>query len=212
MSFVIPHRVDDKPVSNFYEKIRTQGDASEFTAEAPGRQAVIPWSAGTYNASTGAFEYELPFSYLVNQNQLQVYWEITDYSVVPTLNRGYGLILNLETAEQSGTFNPTVHPYYRELSANKVAVYNLDNLSPTPYFNEDPLQTGPGALNAFVFLVPHTALPGSVRNRLIVENQGDNVGIELQGFGDGIALRSPEGKTFLLRVNEAGIITSEELR
>lgn len=212
MSFVIPHRVNDKPVTNFYEKIRTQGDASEFTAEAPGRQTVIPWVDGVLNANTGAFEFELPFSYLVNQNQLQVFWELNNYSITPTEYSGWGLVLSLETAEQLATFDPNTDPYYRELSANRVAVYNLDNFYPRPYFNEDPAQLGPGARNSFVFLVPHTALPGAVRNRLIVENQGDNVGIELQGFGDGIALRSPEGKTFLLRVNEAGIITSEELR
>jgi len=200
MSFVIPHRVDDKVIPNFYEKQRTQGDAAEFTAEAPGRQYIVNRAAGVENTSTGAMEYELPFSYLVNQNQLLVFWEITDRNISPTPYKGWGLILSLETIEQLATFNATLDPYYVELSANRVAIYNADSLAPT------------STDGSFVFLVPHTALPGSVRNRLIVENQGDNVGIELQGDGDGIALRSPEGKTFLIRVNEAGMITSEELR
>lgn len=200
MSFVVPHRVNDVVVENFYEKQRTQGDAAEFTAEAPGRQYLVGRGDGDINASTGALEFELPFSYLVNQNQLMVFWELTDTNVSPIPYKGWGLILSLETIEQLPTFNSQVDPYYVELSANRVAIYNAASLSP---ISND---------NSFAFIVPHTALPGSVRNRLIVENQGDNVGIELQGDGDGIALRSPEGKTFLIRVNEAGMITSEELR
>lgn len=212
MSFVIPHRVSDKDVIGFYEKLRTQGDVSEFTAEAPGRQAVIHPSAAVYNSATAAFEFELPFSYLVNQRQLLVFWEANNYSVSPTQYVGWNALLSLEIASQIPTFNSLTHPYYRELSSNKVAIHNMGNLTPAPFLNGDPNIPGPGTRNTFFFLIPHTALPGSARNRIVVENQGDNVGIELQGAGDGLALRSPEGKTFLLRVDESGTITTEELR
>lgn len=212
MSFVKPHRVDDKVVPNFYEKIRTQGDSSEFSTEAPGRRAVLPWSDGTYNDMTGAWEYELPFSYLVNQKQLHVYWCIDEYTVSPPRNRGWALLLDLETAEENPSFNILGHPYYVELAADKVAIYNVDKLYPTPYVGTGSSPSpGPGSNNTFLFAVPHTALPGSVRNRLIVEDQGDNVGLEMQGPGDGIVLKSPQGKPFLIRVNEGGMLTTEEL-
>lgn len=191
MSFVTVHRVNDQPVSNFYEKVPTQGDAEGFSAEAPGRRAIKDLPQGT----TDLTNIEVPFSYLVGQDQLSVYWWFGQ------TNR-WELILERTTYEQAGMLSETL-PYYEETSTGTMALYNIGSLDPSSVNQGGDFQGG-----KILFSVPHTALPGSARNRLVVENQGDNVGIELQGRGDGITFTTPQGKTYLIRPEEDGILTT----
>lgn len=191
MSFVTNHRVNDKPVNNFFEKVPTQGDADGFSAEAPGRRAIkdLPQGSDLTNI-------EAPFSYLVGQNQLQLFWWFGGQSK-------WELLLERSTYEAAGMMSETL-PYYEETSTGTIALYNIGSLDSSAVA---PL-SGDFQGGKLLFSVPHTALPGSARNRLVVENQGDNVGIELQGRGDGITFTTPQGRTYLIRPEEDGILTT----
>lgn len=189
MSFVTNHRVDDQPVNNFFEKVPTQGDAAGFSAEAPGRRAII-----SLESSSDLTAIVTPFSYLVGQDQLSVYWWDMN-------NKRWDLILESDTYTDANMLTEGV-PYYVETSTGTISLYNIGGLANAT--------SGGGSFlgGKLLFSVPHTALPGSARNRLVVENQGDNVGIELQGRGDGITFTTPQGKTYLIRPEEDGILTT----
>ena len=191
MSFVTNHRVNDQPVNNFYEKVSTQGDAAGFSAEAPGRRRILD-VAGT--AAVAAVDVTTPFPYLVGQDQLFVSWW-------DAIAKRWELLLEARTYELANMSTDGI-PYYEETSTGTISIYNITSL-PNAANN-----TGEFVGGKFLFSVPHTALPGSARNRLVVENQGDNVGIELQGQGDGITFTTPQGKTYLIRPEEDGILTT----
>jgi len=191
MSFVTNHRVNDRPVDNFFEKIPTQGDVDGFSAEAPGRRAITD-VANT--SDTAEVLVDTPFSYLVGQDQLSVFWW-------DAAAKSWYMILERRTYE-AGSMSTDGIPYYAETSTGTVTFYNITSLP-------NAVNGGSGFVGGkFLFSVPHTALPGSARNRLVVENQGDNVGIELQGRGDGITFTTPQGKTYLIRPEEDGILTT----
>lgn len=215
MSFVVPHRVDDRAISGFYEKVSTEGDNANLVSEAPGREALVGVLSGVYNSGEKSMTYELPFSYLVGRSQLFVSWEANDYGQSPAKFTGYQRLLSIEVAQQSLAFDSTAHPYYREISPTKVEVYNLEALTPRPFINNDPNQNqtsaSPGRVNSLFFSVPHTAKPATDESKVIVENQGDNVGIELKGQGDGILFTSTGGKSALLRINDFGTLVTDPL-
>lgn len=211
MSFVTNHRVDDKIVDNFYEKSNTQGSSANFTSEAPGERALIPWRDGTLSDGNTSVVFDLPFSFLLKQNQLEVFWELNDSSVLPVAFLGWSRLLTKEEATSMPGFDETVTVYYEELTASKVEVFNIGNLAPRPFFGNDPNSGGPGTDNTFLFSVPHTAKPAVAQDRVIIRNQGDNVGVELQGAGDGILLVSRLGKKFLLQIDEGGNLSRKAL-
>ena len=190
MSFVTNHRVNDRNAKNFFEKVPTQGDADGFSAEAPGRRAVLALEA---NADLTTIE--APFSYLVGQAQLELSWW-------NSTSKTWQLLQERTTYEDAYMDLENI-PYYVETSTSTVALYNSDSLPNAVTGGSGSFQGG-----KLLFSVPHTALPGSARNRLVVENQGDNVGIELQGRGDGITFTTPQGKTYLIRPEEDGILTT----
>lgn len=191
MSFVTNHRVNDRPVDNFFEKIPTQGDADGFSAEAPGRRAITDVPAA---ADPAVVDVTTPFSFLVGQSQLEVFWWDRG-------NKRWEILQERSTYEAANMSTVDI-PYYEETSTSTVSFYNIIELPGAA--------TGGGQFDGgkFLFSVPHTALPGSARNRLVVENQGDNVGIELQGRGDGITFTTPQGRTYLIRPEEDGILTT----
>ena len=206
MSFVRKMRVDDRVVTGYFEKVPTEADSVSLTAEQGGQRWVTPWGSGSLNSTGTELTIDLPFNYLLNKNQLEVYWQTT----TSTDNRVYGRILDQQTAESLATFDPLLDVYYEEVSSSRVILHNIGKLQPQPFFNGDPALPGPGANNTLLFSVPHTAAPATNTNRLIVDNQGDNVAVELLGAGDGIMFTTRTGKKILLRPDDGeGIIVSE---
>ncbi len=206
MSFITPHRVDDRAIPNVYEKVPTAGDNSKLVQEAPGREVAMTVLQAVYDTAENTLTFTLPFSFLLGQKQLLVYWEASD--LVNNVHTGFQRILNRATLETLPSFNEAVTPHYIESTPNTVVVHNANSLSPAPYVG-DINTTGPGINNSFLFTVPHTAKPGSNDDRVIVENQGDNVAIELKGSGDGILLTASNGKQAILRLNDYGTTVVE---
>ena len=143
MSFVTNHRVDDVPVNNFFEKVPTQGDVDGFSAEAPGRRAITDVPA---TSSIAVVDVTTPFSYLVGQNQLEVFWW---HSVAKRWE-----ILQERSTYEAANMSTEGIPYYEETSTSTVAFYNIIELPGAA--------TGGGQFDGgkFLFSVPHTALPG----------------------------------------------------
>jgi len=211
MSFVRKQRVNDIVVDNVYEKITSEGDAANFSAEAPGKRAVFKFNSLPVGDFNKYVTIELPFAFLLNQNQLEVYWEMTDRLVSPVAYQGFARLITRELAEQLDTFDPNADVYYEEVDSSQIRVYNIGSLSPRPFFNNDPSQIGPGSSNAFLCSVPHTSIPATRENRVVVENQGDNTAVELLGAGDGIVFTSVSGRRFLVRPDDGGTITTTEI-
>ena len=57
----------------------------------------------------------------------------------------------------------------------------------------------------------HTAAPATLREKVLIANQADNIGLELEGAGDGFVLRSPDNERHRVLVNNGGNISTERL-
>lgn len=188
MSFVTNHRVDDRIVTNFYEKQSTEGAASNFTSEAPGERVLLRRSDAVEDTETGTLTFTLPFSFLLKQNQLEVLH-------LPTAGEGFVRLLDEDTYLQDPQFNSNSEPYYQEIDSTTVRIFNSASL------------TG----ERFLFNVPFTSLPADLRERVTVKNQGDNIALEMLGAGDGILMTSRQGKRFLIQIDEGGNLSRKEL-
>lgn len=188
MSFVTNHRVDDRIVTNFYEKQSTEGAASNFTSEAPGQRVLIRRADAVEDTETSSLTFTLPFSFLLRQNQLEVLH-------LPATGEGFVRLLDETTYLQDPTFDASTAVYYQENDSTSVTIFNPGNL------------TG----DLFLFNVPFTSLPADLRDRLTVKNQGDNIALEMLGAGDGILMTSRQGKRFLIQIDEGGNLSRKEL-
>ena len=193
MSFVIKQSIGDQTLTGFYKKVETEGDSTRFSGVIPGSQVIIDIHDGNLveAESTTTRLVTLPFSYLVGGNQLMVLAArvvslpqgITGFVVVPQSD--------IETGIATA---PTVT--YEEVDS--VTVRIIFSTAADISFS-----------NNFMFIIPHTATPSSARERIVVKDQGDNVSMELEGYGDGVLMRSPNGVKWLLRVDDSGNLVTE---
>jgi len=205
MAHVIPHRgAGGSIVPAVFDRLETEGDAARFyTAEAGQRLLLhvdstdLLDTGAAYVTAEGGGTYllQLPFRYLVGSRQLQVYIaEPTAYAggkllfipIASTEDRNKALLG--WTGPSSGYFQT----WFEEVSSASVRVYGVTN--------------PPGVL---LFVVPHTSLPAAHRNKVTVNDQGDNEAVELLGDGDGVVLRSPNGRRWLVRADDSGNLVSE---
>jgi len=183
--------VDNEAIPGFYQKIPTEGDLHRFASAETGKAQFVCMAdtSGRVETGTGYFDVELSFRYLMGVKQLQVYKvdpvtgeaELIPNAQVVTESR------NREGSNFPSSFNLTSGSflYFEEISTDVVRVYHV------------------GASDIILFAVPHTATPASHSNKLIILNQGDNIGIEMLGVGDGIMLISPSGRRGLLRLTDS---------
>lgn len=188
MSFVTNHRVDDRIVTNFYEKQSTEGAASNFTSEAPGERVLLRRSDAVLDMETGTLTFTLPFSFLLKQNQLEVLH-------LPQGGEGFVRLLDEDTYSADEILAANDDVYYQEIDSTTVRIFNPASL------------TG----DLFLFNVPFTSLPADLRERVTVKNQGDNIALEMLGAGDGILMTSRQGKRFLIQIDEGGNLSRKEL-
>jgi len=205
MPHIIEHRdASGAIVQKVFDRLPTEGDASRFYAAEAGQRLMVhvdttdtlPNGDAIVTSEGGdTYLFRLPFSYLVGSRQLMVMIpEATAYAAGDALFLQMPSVdeRNVAVAGWTGPASSYYSTYYEEISSSTVRVYGL----------ADP----PGVV---WFVVPHTSLPATHRNKVIVRDQGDNEGIELLGDGDGIVLRSPDGRKWLVRVDESGNLASE---
>jgi len=183
-------KVDNEAIPGFYQKVSTEGDLHRFASAESGKAQFVCMAdtSGRITVGTGYFDVQIDFRYLMGVKQLMA------WLVDPVSGEAF-LLPNAqdvsEARNKSGSNFPssfnlsnTSFLYFEEIATNVVRIHHV------------------GASDIILLSVPHTATPASHSARLIVNNQGDNVAIELLGSGDGFMLRAPNGRRALIRLTD----------
>jgi len=192
---VMQIKKDGDPIEGMWQKQSTQGDAYKFVTSDVGHAQIISRNDNTILpdgrprvlAGPNFSEFVLGFKFIVGFNQVEAHVNID-------VRSGFFLKLPnravVDAAKSSwpgwpaGTLDPALMTYFQEISPDTIRIYN------------------PGHNYIFQFSVPFTSLQASSRARIIVDAQGDNAAVELQGDGDGILLKSRNGNRGLLRIDD----------
>lgn len=213
MSRVVQVRRNGKPVQGLFKKLSTEADVFRFVGAESGKvlmihkndntvlddsrsRVTIGPNYGAPNNTPQYIEFVLDFQYFVGRNQLQVLY-------IPPTGGIMGLVLSRASIDRSrqawagwdgGTYDASMDPddpntrSFQEISPDTVRVVN------------------PGNSTMFGFMIPHTSLQATTRDRVTIENQGDNKAIDLQGRNDGIVFTSPGGRRGILRMDDNFLI------
>jgi hypothetical protein len=200
MSFVVKR--ESAPLQSYYkertnaEQVRflsaQSGDAYIFEMSAvvavrAARGITIPTGAGI---PANTIDVELPFNYFVGLKNIQV-WSINVSTGVmsPIIRKSEypGLGTTVDTVLDPNAVS------FDEVRSDQVRIYNA--------FAGDIFRVG----------FNHTAAPAELGEKQIIKNQPDNIGLELEGDGDGIVLKTPAGRRVRLTVNDGLTLSVEEL-
>lgn len=179
MSFIVNQTIGNKKLSGFYKKVDTEGAASRFQSQESGHQEVFEL-ADLESESATSYLIHLDTTYIVGAKQLIVGLRFDS-------QLGY-LLLPMRELDTTGLS-------YEEVDASTVRIYGVL-----------------GGANDFthaMVIIPHTATPAVNREKVVVRDQGDNTAIELEGHGDGVLVRSPNGSKWLIRVDDSGNLVTE---
>ncbi len=196
MGFIVKQKIGNKTLTGFYKKVETEADASRFVGAENGQQELIQLDDDTkveVETSGTSYLVSLGFSYLVGANQLMVLADPL-IDVGATTATGFSFVPNDDLAGADTVTNCT----FEEVDATTVRLK----------FSTSTVASNCSSMY-FLFMIPHTATPAVSREKLLVKDQGDNVAIELEGFGDGVLMTSPNGAKWLLRVDDSGNIVAE---
>lgn len=208
-------------IPGVFARIPSEGDASRFYGAEMGKSQVVSIYStaivrdGLSQVTRGVgvlgtyTDFVLDFDYIVSSSQIQVY--IGEYasgnpdptkikfSRIPSAEERLSMIGMQKTGGGSPTYfvEADFPSFYEELTSSSIRIYGADSQAAT-------YQTG-----MYLFSVPHTSIPASVRNKVIVQDQGDNEAAEFRGFGDGFAMRAPNGSKWLVRVDNSGVLVVE---
>lgn len=147
----------------------------------------IPTGAGI---PANTIDVEIPFNYFVGLRHLQVWAIDTSTGVMSPITR------RTEYPATGTTVATALDPNsvgFDEVRSDQVRIYNA--------FAGDIFRVG----------FNHTAAPAELGEKTIIKNQPDNIGLELQGKGDGIVLVTPDGRRVRLSVNSGLTLSVEEL-
>jgi hypothetical protein len=173
----MPRPQEDTEVKNFYTNNLTDADAISFSSSDSGKELIIlRTDLSTIGGITNAYRLPSTMQYQVGKHQLQVQAVNVDGTNLELLNY---------TTWQSvpgGAVIPTC--YFREYTSDLVQV-------------ETAL-----TFDYIRFFIPHTATPGVFSSKVVVDEQGDDIGIQLLGNGAGIKLKSITGTDYILRVSD----------
>jgi hypothetical protein len=185
---IIPQRIGKAALPNFYQKLTTEGDIDRFTGAAQGSREIVTFETGNtaiFDEGSGDYLVTLTVPYLVGTNQL---WVFHSYQAEP--------LTPLFTSEEIADYSlPSTLYSFEEVDSYTVRIKAAGITR--------------SADNRFLFLIPHTSVPISIREKIIVRDQGDNRAIEFEGDGDGLLMKSPNGAKWLIRVDDSGNIVAE---
>lgn len=214
MSRIVQVRRNGVPVQGLFKKLSTEADVFRFVGAESGKILLIhknddtvledgrskvtigPNYAAPNNTPT-YIEFVLDFQYFVGLNQLQAF-HVPNVGVVSVaallsraaIDRSRQAWSGWDGGINDAHFDPddpnTKH--FQEISPDTVRVMN------------------PGTSVMFGFMVPHTSLQATTRDRVTIENQGDNRAIDLLGRNDGIVFTSPSGRRGILRMDDSFLV------
>jgi len=211
MSLMVQVRRNGIPVPGLFMKRGTEGDVFRFVGAETGHAQIIRIQDNTVlpdgrnrvvvgpnhpppNNTPQYIDFVLGFKYFVGLHQLDVgIVGVPRGTVQPIVARE---VIDRARQDWAGWANP---PYDGELDPDSAAPTYFQETAPDVVRIVNPWQAG-----IFVFSVPHTSLQAVSKNRITVENQGDNRAIELLGQNDGIVFTAPDGTRYLLRIDNSG--------
>lgn len=175
-----------------YRKDKVPNEKFRFVTATSGQRFTAEFGTSASTAIVGGIgTITLPFEYFVGNKQLQVYL-ITPGTATRTP------IINETDYNQAITDGDVVTALgasgyvYREITKNTVEVENL---------------TGAAiATEIFEVHIPHTSVPGANENRIVVNNQSDDIAVQLKGNGDGLEMVSPGGIVYIVTVGDGGVL------
>jgi len=189
MSIIQPQRAGTQELSGFYDKVSTNADASRFLGSEAGKREIIRLDSATNVVDEGSGNYLVTldtFSYLVGINQLQVSLRKVTGGINHWLR-----ILDRDTTIQDPSFLAVPsYLHYEEVSSTQVRIVTYSTSLSENLFS-------------FLFEIPHTSVPAELREKVVVQDQGDNIAFEGLGNGDGILLRSVGGRKVLAQVDDS---------
>lgn len=198
MATVIPIRDSQgRVVRGAFQRVSAGGDAVRLRSAEPGWAQIKEMSDySAYDSSLNRHTYELEAAYLVGVGQLQVHVMVAADGLMRRIPHG-DTISASGLGVASGVLDISTDTgvrHFIELTPTTVAVYGLGETDVALHFS-----------------VAHTATPATLSNRLTVQAQADGVGLDLQGSGDGIRLRSPNGIVYRFRVDDHGNLVKERV-
>lgn len=179
-----------------YTRDKTPNEKFRFLAATTGYRFIAQFgtSASLNITGGGVGEVTLPFEYFVGKSQLVVYQvNFTTGAKTPIISEDDYLAAQTAGDVSSPGADLVAGAYvYREITKNQI---EINRINP----GANPMTT-----EVVEIWVPHTSIPGISQDRLVVENQTDDVAIQLKGPNDGIEFVSPGGIVYLLTVADGG--------
>lgn len=199
MSFVLKRRQTNLPT--FYRD-RTNAEQQRFISASAGDSYIFENTAdaaertfrGITASGVNQIDVLLPFNFFLGLKHINV-WLLDpvtgsmtklirrlDY---PQAGAGAGFYVGTALGGAAVTFD--------EISSQEVRIYNT--------FAGDVFKVG----------FDHTAAPATLHQRVTIDNDSENIGLEMLGSGDGLVLRSPDGARHRLVINNGGNVGTERL-
>lgn len=176
-----------------FTRDKTPNEKFRFLAATTGYRFIGEFgTSASLSIAGGIGTVNLPFEYFVGKKQLEVYIidPLTGFKTPVVNEDDYN---DAVTAGDVATTLAAAGAYvYREITKNQIEINQT-----TPAGN--PMTT-----EIVEIWVPHTSIPGISQDRIVVDNQTDDVAIQLKGANDGIEFVSPGGIVYLLTVADGG--------
>lgn len=192
MAYVSQHRnATGNVVANVFNRVTTEGDSARFNSAEVGYSRLFVWAdelggtndLGSYKDLATRDDEGSGFDYIVGAKQLQV-WVGAGSPVV------WAKAVRVDDLNDLVENSLTTANFFEELGSSDVRVYA-------------------SAPSVILMEVPHTSLPATTREKVIVKDQGDNEAVELLGLGDGVVMHSPSGAKWLVRIDNSGALVVE---
>lgn len=172
-------------VTNFYKNESSDADLIRFSSAEAGQELFVKYdSTDLALTAPNLYTYTFPttFQYQVGKHQLQVSLIDASWATFPLYN--YDSWINADAGAV-----PAPSFYFKELTSGTAQFYHTS--------------FGAAATYRYVrFFVPHTASPGIFSSKVIVAEQTDDIGIDLQGNGAGIRTKTISGTSVIIRVTD----------
>lgn len=173
-------------VTNFYKNESSDADLIRFSSAESGMELLVRYDSTSLSVpvpNTYTYTFPSTFQYQVGKHQLSVELISTAGVTFPLFN--YETWIN---ADSGAVPAPTT--YFKELTSSSVQ------------FTTAAFGVAPATYQFVRFFVPHTATPGIFSSKVVVAEQTDDIGIDLQGNGAGIRTKTISGTSVIIRVTD----------
>lgn len=181
----------DGATQRSYRKDKVPNEKFRFVTATSGQRFTAEFGTSPDTAiNAGIGTITLPFEYFVGRKQVQVYRITPATATRETVINETDYLQAIADGDVATGLGASGY-VFREITKNTVEVENLA-----------------GAITTEIFevYIPHTSVPGANENRIVVNDQPDDVAVQLKGNGDGIEMVAPGGIVYILTVGDGGVL------